>query len=119
MTARFTFNTEHKIAFGAQVLASDWMQAEMLRRAKLGAAYAESIAPYDESRPAGEIHYRDTIEADVYVRRIPGLDTPGPGRAVGRVTANHPAADVIEHGTSKTPAHRTLGRSLDVMKRGV
>lgn len=117
MASSFTFDTDHKAAFGAQVLAVDWMVQLMLRQAEKGAEHARSIAPYDESRPPNELHYVDSIEADVYVRRVPGLDTPGPGRAVGRVTANDAIASIIEHGTRRTPAHRTLGRSLDAMRQ--
>jgi hypothetical protein len=109
MPSSFTFDDAHKAAFGAQVLAAPWMQALVLAQAEKGAAFAKSIAPVDTG------HFKDSIEADVYIRRIPKLDTPGPGRAVGRVTANDPRADVIEHGTAKTPRHRTLGRSLGVM----
>lgn len=109
MPSSFTFNHAHKEAFGAQVLAAGWMQELMLAQAQKGAAFAKSIAPVETG------HFANSIEADVYVRRLPRIDTPGPGRAVGRVTANDPRAEWIELGTSKTPAHRTLGRSLDVM----
>jgi hypothetical protein len=115
MAASFTFNAEHKAAFGAQVLAAPWMQSIMLSQAEKGAAFAEATAPYDESRPPGEIHFKDSFEASVYVRTVPGLDTPGPGRAVGRVTSVDPRADVIENGTLRTPAHHTLRNSLQVM----
>ena len=96
-------------AFDREVLAAAWMQAEMLRRAQAGAAFAQGIAP----RRTGA--YADSIGADVYVRRLPGLDGAS-GRAVGRVTATDPAAFQIEHGTQTSPAHRTLGRALDVMR---
>lgn len=96
-------------AFDREVLAAAWMQAEMLRRAQAGAAHAEGIAPRRTGR------YADSIGADVYVRRLPGVDGKS-GRAVGRVTATDPAAFQIEHGTKDTPAHRTLGRALDVMR---
>ena len=109
MPSEFTFTTAHKVQFGAQVLAAPWMQALMLAQAEKGAEYARSIAP----RRTGE--YAESIEADVYVRTISNLDTPGPGRAVGRVTAGTDHAAIVEHGDGVRPGHRVLGRSLGAM----
>ena len=111
-TSTFKMTQADYDEFDRQVLCAPFMQAEMLRRAKLGAAYAQAIAP----RETGE--YADSIEADVYVRRIPVLDGRI-GRAVGRVSAGTDHADVVEFGHvipgGVQQGHRVLGRSLGVM----
>lgn len=96
-------------AFGKHVLEAEWMVADMLRRAELGAAAAKATAPKDTTA------YTDSIEAEAGIRPATGRYKR---RAVGRVVANDPAAFQIEHGTKKTPAHRTLGSVLPVMRRG-
>jgi hypothetical protein len=120
MGATFTFNHDHKVAFGEQVLAADWMADLMLRQAERGAAHARSISPRSDDDSPGHEHFQDHIEAGVYLRRIPGLDTPGPGRMVGRVSVDVEKvrhAPEVEFGTDRQAGHRPLGRSLDVMKK--
>lgn len=97
-------------AFGRHVLEADWMVAEMLRRAQLGEAAAVAAAP----RESGA--YADSITSEATIRPARGRYKR---RAVGRVIATDPAAFQIEHGTEKTPPHRTLGtHALPAMKQG-
>jgi len=92
------------------MLCSPEMQADMRARAERVAARAEATAPYDADSKDGT-HYRDAFSVESGVR--------GAGksrRAYGEVVNSDPAAFPIEHGTSKTPKHRTLGRALDAAK---
>lgn len=105
--ARYTHDYD---AFGKHVLEAEWMVAEMLRRAELGAAAAIAAAPRDTDA------YADSISAVAGIRPARGRYKR---RAVGRVVADDPAAFQIEHGTQKTPPHRTLGTyALPAMQRG-
>lgn len=103
-------------AFGAAVLRSPEMLAEMARRAEAVKAVAASTAPFDPSSPDGT-HYKDSFRVEV-------VDHGGVhhDRAEGRVINDDPAAFFIEFGTvheskdgkvGRTPKHRTLGRALD------
>ena len=93
--------------FGRLVLESEWMLADMLRRAEAGAAFAQTIAPRDTEA------FADSIKGVAVIRPATG---PYKRRAVGRVIAEDQDAFQIEHGTRDTPAHRTLGRCLDIMR---
>lgn len=97
-------------AFGRYVLSADWMVADMLARAEAGATAARAAAPRDTTA------YADSIEAEAGIRPATGRYKQ---RAVGRVIARDPDSFQIEHGTRKTPAHRTLGTyALPAMNRG-
>lgn len=100
-------------AFDAHVLCAPFMVEEMLRRAELGKVFAEAHAPYDPDDP-DLVHYRDNFEAAAFVgEALKGL------RAIGRLSnTDMPTALFAEFGTVNNPRHRTLGTSLEVMKRG-
>lgn len=99
MGSKFTVNPA---GIGA-MLRSTAMQAEMRRRAERGKEFAESVAPYD---PHNETHYRDAFRVE---------DRPRHDRACAALVNDDGAAFYIEYGTSKTEAHHTLTRALDVM----
>jgi hypothetical protein len=80
----------------------------MTRRAELGKAYAEATAPYDAEDRDGD-HYKDHFSVRPGTRK---------DRASADLVNDHVAAFQIEFGTSDTPAHRTLGKALDVMGKG-
>jgi len=92
------------------MLCSPEMQADMRARAERVAARAQATAPYDADSKDGT-HYRDAFSVESGVR--------GAGRsrrAYGEVSNDDAAAFQIEHGTKKTPKHRTLGKALDAAK---
>lgn len=93
------------ISYGGigEMLKSAAMQAEMERRANLGKDFAEGIAPFDEHD--GD-HYKDHFSVE---------PRPRHDRACAALVNDDPAAFQIEHGTSNSPAHHTLTRSLDAM----
>lgn len=91
------------------MLCSPEMQANMKARADRVAARAEATAPYDPDSKDGT-HYRDAFSVES------GVTTGKTRRAYGSVVNSDDAAFQIEHGTSKTPKHRTLGRALDAAK---
>jgi len=104
MTSEFTPDYE---GIG-EMLRSEWMQAEMIRRAEKGKAYAEAIAPFDPTDRDGD-HYKDHFSVRPGNRQ---------DRASAELVNDHVAAVQIEWGTSDTPAHRTLGKALDAMGKG-
>lgn len=91
-----------------EMLRSEEMQAEMIRRAELGKAYAEATAPYDPTDRDGD-HYKDHFSVRPGKRK---------DRASADLVNDHEAAFQIEWGTTDTPRHRTLGKALDVMAKG-
>jgi hypothetical protein len=91
-----------------QMLRSDFIEAEMFRRAKKVLEAAEAAAPYD---PKSITHYRDAFRLQVNSRGGVHHD-----RAVASVVNDDPAAFFIEYGTSKTPQHRTLRNALDAAR---
>lgn len=91
-----------------EMLRSDFIQAEMRRRASLGKDFAEATAPYDPASTDGP-HYKELFRVE---------DTPRKDRACASLVNDDPAALHIEFGTSDTPAHHTLTRALDVMGAG-
>lgn len=96
-----TFNAN--FAGIGEMLRSAEMQAEMERRAGKGKDFAETIAPFDEHD--GD-HYKDHFSVEARPRH---------DRACAALVNDDPAAFQIEHGTSRTPAHHTLLRSIDAM----
>ena len=91
------------------MLCSPEMQADMRARAERVAARAQATAPYDADSKDGT-HYRDAFSVES------GVTAGKSRRAYGSVTNDDGAAFQIEHGTKKTPKHRTLGRALDAAK---
>jgi hypothetical protein len=96
-----------------QLLVSEEMQLEMLRRARKMMAFAIADAPYDPADKDGD-HYRDHFFVDS------GIQEGKTRRAYGRMGNDHPAAVSIEYGTgeggSRTPAHHTVLRSIDAAR---
>lgn len=86
-----------------EMLRSDFMQAEMERRAGRGKEFAEATAPYDEHDGT---HYKDQFHVEARPRR---------DRACAALVNDDPASFQIEKGTRYTPAHHTLTRSMDAM----
>lgn len=86
-----------------EMLTAEWMQAAMLARAEAGKAYAEGIAPRRTGKYAG------SFEASAGVR------DGARRRAYGRLANTDSKALHLEFGTEDTPAHRTLGKALDIM----
>ena len=93
----------------SEMLNAEWMQAEMLRRAKAGQEFAQSIAPYDPTSRDGS-HYRDSFETSSGTHGGIHHD-----RAYGRLENTDDAALFIEIGSKHGPAHHILGKSLDIM----
>jgi len=91
------------------MLCSPEMQADMRARAERVAARAQATAPYDADSKDGT-HYRDAFSVES------GVTAGKSRRAYGSVTNDDGAAFQIEHGTKKTPKHRTLGKALDAAK---
>jgi hypothetical protein len=87
------------------MLTATWMQAAMRARAGAGKAHAESIAP------------RRTGEYARSFRVTSGVRQGKTRRAFGRLESTDGKALHLEFGTEDTPAHRTLGKALDVMGR--
>lgn len=94
-------------AFGEEVLRSDFMVAEMERRAQLVAKAARADAPYDPGSTDGT-HYKDAFRVET--TKHGGIHHD---RAAGVVINDDEAAFFIEYGTVDTPKFRTLGRALD------
>jgi hypothetical protein len=92
-----------------RLLTSPGMVAEMRRRAEKMKVYAESIAPVDEHGPhPGRYKASFHVESGVQRRKT--------SRAFGRLYNDSPEAFYVEFGTSRTPRHRVLGRSLDAAR---
>lgn len=88
-----------------ELLRSDFMQAEMRRRAEKVKALAESTAP--DAPPYG-VGYKYQFEVTSGIK----TSKRGTKRAYGRVTNHSEHAIWVEFGGENTPAHRTLGRAL-------
>jgi hypothetical protein len=88
-----------------ELLTSEFMQAEMLRRAEKVKALAEATAP--DAPPLG-VGYKEDFEVSSGVK----TSKKGTKRAYGRVTNTSDHAVFVEYGGQNTPAHRTLGRAL-------
>ncbi|MBT0771812.1 hypothetical protein KIH74_22920 [Kineosporia sp. J2-2] len=99
-----------------QMLVMPGILADMGRRAGLVAARAKETAPVDEtgSHPG---QYRDSITTRTLIRprdEDPPRARRKAPRACGRVTASAPESLLVEFGTEKQDAHRTLRDALDV-----
>lgn len=92
-----------------EMLNSAEMQADMLRRANAGAAFAESVAPYDAKTDG--THYRDAFE--VTSGALGGVHHD---RAYATLSNTDGAALWVEIGSKNNAAHHVLGRALDVME---
>ena len=92
-----------------RLLTSDFLQAEMLRRAEAVKALAESTAP--DAPPLG-VGYKEDFEVTGGIK----TSKKGTKRAVGTVTNTSDHAVFVEYGGQNTPAHRTLGRALNAAK---
>lgn len=92
-----------------ELLTSEFMQAEMLRRAEKVKAAAEAIAP--DAPPYG-VGYKYEFKVEGGIKE----SKKGTKRAVGRVTNDSEHAIWVEYGGQQTPAHRTLGRALNAAK---
>ena len=93
-----------------EMLRSEFMEAEMRRRAELVKGVCEATAPYDPD-PDGDVHYRDAFRVDS--ARDGGVHKD---RAEARVVNDHPKSFQIEMGTGETPKHRTMGKAIDAAK---
>jgi hypothetical protein len=103
-----TFKPNH--AGIGEMLRSDFMEAEMARRAGKVLAVCEATAPYDPAID-GDVHYRDQFRVES--TRAGGVHKD---RAEATVINDHPASFQIEMGTGDTPKHRTMGRAIDAAK---
>ena len=88
-----------------ELMTSEFMQAEMRRRAERVQVGAEASAP--DAPPYG-VGYRAEFETTSGVK----VSKRGTKRAFGRVTNHSEHAIWVEFGGQSTPAHRTLGRAL-------
>lgn len=77
--------------------------------AEEGTDYAQSIAPVGTNRDPHPGSFRDSIHAE----DIEDID----GMPAARIVSNHPAADYIEYGTSKTPEHGTFAATVIHMQQ--
>jgi hypothetical protein len=93
-----------------EMLRSEFMEAEMLRRASKVLAVCEATAPYDPD-PDGDVHYRDAFRVES--SRAGGVHKD---RAEAKVVNDHPKSFQIEMGTGDTPKHRTMGKAIDAAK---
>ena len=91
------------------MLRSDFMEAEMLRRAKAGEEFARTIAPFDPHSTDGS-HYVEAFTTSSGKRGGVNHD-----RAYGRLENTDAAAVWVELGSRNNPAHHVLGKALDVM----
>ena len=94
-----------------EMLRSEFMEAEMLRRARKVLAVCEGTAPYDATIDGVDRHYRDQFHIES--SREGGLHKD---RAEARVVNDHPKSFQIEMGTGTTPKHRTMGKAIDAAK---
>jgi hypothetical protein len=89
------------------LLRSDMVFVEVVRRGHDVAAEGERIAPVDEDGPhPGRYKAAFSVEAD----RRGGARQD---RAVARVVNDAPEALAVEFGNRNTPQHATLRRALD------
>lgn len=102
-----TYKPSHK-GIG-ELLTADFLQAEMLRRAKLVEVVAQSTAP--DATPLG-VGYKYEFETTSGVK----TSSKGTRRAFGRVTNHSDHAKAVEYGFGETPRYRCLGRALSAAK---
>lgn len=96
------------------MLASHELFGEVMSQAAEAVAEeARSTAPYDPHSTKPE-HFKDSIKSEVIDDQINSRFGPHDVVAA-RVYSDDPAALAIETGTSRTPAHNTLDRALDVL----
>lgn len=90
-----------------EMLRSDFMVAEMERRAEKVLTVAESTAPVDEAGPHPG-RYKGAFS-------IASTKQGGTrhNRAEARVINDAPEAPYVEYGTRTTPKHATLRRALE------
>lgn len=88
------------------LLTSDFLQAEMLRRAEKVEKAAEALAP--DAPPYG-VGYKYEFEVTGGIKE----SKKGTKRAYGRVTNRSEHAMWVEFGGQNTPKHRVLGKALD------
>jgi len=93
-----------------ELLNSDGVEAEMVRRAAAVMAAAEASAPFDPASKGGT-HYRDAFRVEH--RKHGGIHND---RAEASVVNDDDAAVYIEYGTGSTPKHRTLGHAIDAAR---
>jgi hypothetical protein len=96
--------------FGDAVLRSEWMVAEMRRRAEAVKAAAEALAPVGD--PATDSHagrYKASFRAEAGIRKA----SQGSRRAVGRVINDSPEALAVEYGTRNNEARHVMTSALD------
>lgn len=102
------FNTNYRGV--GDMLRSDFMVAEMRKRAEKVRAQAEATAPVDTGGPHPG-RYKGSFAVESGIR-----SQDGDRRAYGRVTNDAPEAFFVEFGTKNNPRHRTLGKALDAAK---
>lgn len=88
----------HSAALRAFLRGSPGLRAALLAKARAGVAYARSIAPVGTGR------YRASLRAELH---------EGPSRVSARIVADAEDAGLVEHGTSRQPGRRVLGRTVD------
>lgn len=98
------------VAYGEQILCSEAMQHEMLRRADVGKLYAEAVAPVDETGPHPS-QYKDAFTTSS------GIQDHKTRRAYGRLENPTPEAIFVEkgNGTVKYQGEHVLSRAGDIM----
>lgn len=94
-----------------QMLQSDGMVAEMVRRAELIEAECIATAPFDPSSDDGT-HYKEAFAVSATKRGGIRKD-----RAEAKVSNDDPAAYFIEYGTGDTPEFRTMTHAIDAARR--
>jgi hypothetical protein len=98
-----------RAAFREHLLNAPWMVAEMRSRAERGKAFAESIAPFDETATDGG-HYKDSFSVDSGTHG--GLHGD---RAYATLKNTDAAAPYVEFGNGHDNGQHVLTRALDVM----
>jgi len=102
-----TFKADYKQI--GDMLCSEWMLAEMVRRAEQVAAVARADTPVDETGPHPG-RARDSVQVRGYIR--PGRSR----RAVGRAEGTAQEWLYIEYGTRHQEARHVFGRALDAAR---
>lgn len=100
-----------------ELLNTQFLVDEMERRAKLGKAYAESVAPVFTGKHSipGSYPGRYKESFSTSKGRNGGWKH---NRAYGRLENDAPEAFWVEWGNKNVERHRVLGNALDVMHRG-
>lgn len=102
MTARFKMSNKGV----GQLLRSEMVRLEMVRRAELIKSTAESIAPVGGAGDPHPGHYKSSFNVTSTRRGGRNRD-----RATATVTNNAYYAQFVEYGTEKVPAHHVLLRA--------